>query len=52
MITHLRFWLGRHCIHFGLWLWPESWAKNELHELLRIWGQHVTKTVRDQKENL
>lgn len=50
-IRFLRFWLARHVIHFGLWIWPSGIAKQELVTVLKRWGDHVRYVVKQNQIN-
>jgi hypothetical protein len=41
----IRFAVGRALIHAGLAVMPPGHVKDELYDLLKLWGDHVTAAV-------
>lgn len=49
ILTLWRFSLGRHLVHIGLKVMPESHAKRELEGLFLAWGDHVRTVVESRR---
>lgn len=43
-----RFWLGRHLIHLGIRAMPPGPARNEIYNILAVWGVRVMRAVRGE----